>query len=381
MAFLFDEVNDYIASGPGGSELLSLSASAWSISLWIKLTDNTGTAEQYIISKSNPGTNPSINWYIFESSHAVSSSRNEIAFQIYDTDTTTSGEIISVGQPFLSNTNWTHIALLRNGSIFTQYINGSADGTVTNSSIGGVNSTSTTFFGRRFNGDSDRYFGGAMAEFGHWNRLLSTVELTALKNGISPAFFQKNLQRYMPMIREYVDIKSDVNFVNVGTVVTSHPRIIYPSAPIIIHSVSPSPVREFSGNEEVSFDGSVELTGSTTAVFSGNEEISFDGVAPLNAYQYFAGSEGIDFDGIASFTGFKEFTDGDASISFDGDVTINKTDFFLGGEEVSFAGQVLLGENQRFQGNTEVNFDGSINLTGYGWIDVDSPFGPTWTNA
>lgn len=288
MAYLFDEVNDSVASGPAASELLSLSSSTWTISLWVKLTDNTGTQSQYILSKNLPGNNPSLNWYIVEASNAATSTRNELGFQISDTDTTDSGETVSIGQPFLSNTSWTHIVLTRNSTTLTQYINGSADGSITVAGLGQANSNNTTYFGQRSDSDADRFFGGSMAEFGHWDRVLSSAEITALSRGFSPNFFLNGLVRYMPMIREYVDVQSNVNFVNTGTTVTSHPPIIYPSratmgrhVPDMSQTISVTGLTTESALGSPSLGLNVTLTGLSSVEALGSPSLTTDDTVNL----------------------------------------------------------------------------------------------------
>ena len=320
MAFLFDEVNDYILCDTSGG-YLDLPDGDWTLAGWVKLTDNTGSQFQYICSQGTAGANPSFNWFIVEASHATSGDRNELRFNIGDDDTTVI-TADSTGQPFLSNTSWTHILIQRSGSTVTQYINGSADGAVTNASFDAMGSVNSFYFGRRSDGDADRFFGGSMAEWALWYRALNTAEITALKNGYSPLCFRLNLTRYIPMVREYVDIKTGGAFTvnNFGTTVTAHPRIIRPTRPhsalhpqtiatqdIILSGIASSGALGTS-SLELNITGSGLASGSAigTASLQTDDTINCSGLASTSAFgtSVITRAETIDMSGLPSTSVF-----------------------------------------------------------------------------
>jgi hypothetical protein len=132
--------------------------------------------------------------------------------------------------PFASNTNWTHIALVRTGTgsacTITLYINGSTAAAGTNNAVDAV-AAATLYFGNR--ASLTRGLNGSMAEWAKWSRALSPNEIGALKNGFAPAFFPKSLMFYVPMIRDNNEIKQGISVTNTGAAGAGHPRITYPN--------------------------------------------------------------------------------------------------------------------------------------------------------
>lgn len=95
-----------------------------------------------------------------------------------------------------------------------------------------------------YNNDADTdYFSGLIAEAAVWNIALTDAEVAILAKGFSPLFVHpQNLVAYWPLVRGLNDKVGgyDVTAVsgNSGPVVSAHPRIIYPTAPYIIHAVA-----------------------------------------------------------------------------------------------------------------------------------------------
>jgi hypothetical protein len=144
--------------------------------------------------------------------------------------TTTDGSW-SVVRPSLSN--WHHLLLTYDGSNTANnpvvYINGSS---VTVTRITGPAGTRTPS-GANFNignrADSTLWWDGHIAEFAIWDRILTAGDATALSKGYSPLFLRNSLKEYVPLLRDNVSWYNAAPTI-VGTLVTNHPRVIYPSS-------------------------------------------------------------------------------------------------------------------------------------------------------
>ena len=222
MAWSFDESNDdvQITDDP----VLTLPDGNWAIAGWVKLDNNTGSLFQYFFSWGGASASPSINLLFNEASAA---NPNELRFLIADSGGDQANGI-STGTPGTS-TAWQHIIIQRAVSTYTQYVDGSADGSATNAAVGAIDVGTALYFGARSDEDADRRFGGDMAEWAKWDRVLTADEQAALATGFSPLFFPQELKWYLPMVRPYVEVREGLTVTNVGSTTGAHPAIIYPS--------------------------------------------------------------------------------------------------------------------------------------------------------
>ncbi|KKL85132.1 hypothetical protein LCGC14_1957770 [marine sediment metagenome] len=223
MAWSFDESNDdvQITDDP----VLTLPDGNWAIAGWVKLDNNTGSLFQYFFSWGGASASPSINLLFNEASAA---NPNELRFLIADSGGDQANGT-STGTPGTS-TAWQHIIVQRSGNTFTQYVDGSADGSTINADVNNINLTSALYLGARSDEDNDRRFGGDMAEWAKWDRALVADERAALVLGFSPLFFQRDLKWYLPMVRPYVELKEGLTVTNDGSTIGAHPAIIYPGS-------------------------------------------------------------------------------------------------------------------------------------------------------
>ena len=173
---------------------LTLPDADWTLAGSVKLDDNTGSFYQYFLSWGAYGAQPSLHWYFHEASVG---DPNELHVVVLDSDTS-KFDVLSTGTPG-TNTAWQHVALVRDGSVLTQYVNGVADGSEDDVSVDAVNVTANLYFGLRGVVPDNRALGGGMAEWGAWDRALSADELTALVNGKRPWEFQESLKWHLPM--------------------------------------------------------------------------------------------------------------------------------------------------------------------------------------
>ena len=383
MAWLFDEANDYVTLAANSA--LNLPDGDWTIAGWVNLTDNTGSAFQYLLSWGSFGAVNTFQLYVTESSvpSPNENQRDDLSWNVIDTDgDSVSSQGASNPPVFNAPSGWYHIVFERNGSIVSTYVDNSFIHSQIGSGLNGVSRGDALYFGTRSDLNADRFFGGAMAEFGKWNRSLLDSERAALAKGFAPSFFRRSLQWYLPMIRDYREMQQGIAVTNNGSTITAHPNIIYPAGPYIIRAgTAPGDTHSFIGSAGVTFDGSAALEGSTIASFTGAGTVSMDGDIALTMRTPFAGSAGLSMDGTAGFSGQVVFPGTTGALSFDGDVTLNAGHVFGAEGAVNMNGVVSLNLKHRFAGSGTMSFDGNIDLTTSGWTDVDEPFGPTWSNA
>jgi len=119
-AIVFDSTDDMVIV-PNNSNLNLCSITNWTISVWIKLTDNTG-AYNCIIAQWPQGADDA--WLLAHSNGTVGFVWAPFTVSVY---------MFSSNTPLVVG-NWTHIVLVKNGSNFTLYQNLSIVGSATNSS-------------------------------------------------------------------------------------------------------------------------------------------------------------------------------------------------------------------------------------------------------
>ncbi len=237
MAWHFDETNDDVQITDDA--VLTLPNGDWTIGGWFRLTDNTGSNFQYILSWGTFGADPSFQWFLPEASTADANTLKIIVRDAGGDE----HNFFSSGTPGTS-TAWQHFALVRSGTTLTQYIDGSADGSNTNANHGSVDVAGNFYVGSRSDRQSARFFGGDVAELAKWDRALNASELTSLVAGTRPGRFSDSLQWYLPMdiggtSGLYVDHGPNrLTVANTGSTHANHapvvarrtPSVIYPTA-------------------------------------------------------------------------------------------------------------------------------------------------------
>ena len=169
---IFDGSNDYVSVADDISLTLS---NNWTISVWVKISDNSGSFYQYFLSNGGAGDNPSINWYFIESSEG--GVPDKLKFYLGDDDTI-DVQVTSSGTPGTS-TNWQYLTLVKDGNTITQYVDATADGTTTNINFGTMD-LGTWYIGGRSDLDSNRFFNGLIDEVYIYNQALTATEISDL---------------------------------------------------------------------------------------------------------------------------------------------------------------------------------------------------------
>lgn len=222
MAWRFDEVNDDVQITDNA--ILTLPDADWTLGGWLKLTDNVGTLFQYFLSWGAFSAANSLNWFIIEES-AGAGTDDELRLVIEDGEETNI-QLTGTSNPFLNNTDWTHLLLRRSGTTVTQYINAVADGAENSINFSAVNSASPLFFGSREDGNVDRFYGGYMAEWFKVDRALSANEITALANRANPSRVEGDNKWYCPMFSgDYTEYRNGLTVTNSGSIAADHPPL------------------------------------------------------------------------------------------------------------------------------------------------------------
>lgn len=206
--------------------VLDIPDAPWTFMCWVKLNNNTGTAWNAITDWTAGGT-PELRPWIGEASNSIDA--NDLVTWLVDTDGTSNnmGDA-SNNNAFLSNTAWTFVIFGRTSTnMFLRY----NDTIIANAATGlfdGIAIAANMYFGTGDSGTSN-FLDGHLAECAKWDRELAATEITALKNGVSPRFYLNGLKWYVPMVRDYNEIKTGIAITNNGSTVSAHPRILYPN--------------------------------------------------------------------------------------------------------------------------------------------------------
>lgn len=229
-AFTFNGTDAYVETNETSG--LYLQGGDWTIAVKVQVPNNAGTANKFIyntLSSDFPASG-FIDQYIVQDSHVTTDTRGDVWVDYGDDGADASGDFGTTGTPpFTGNTAWTQIILQRSGNTVTQYVGSTTgNGSFTNAGFDGVTPTGI-YFGARFDLESTRFYSGNIAEFAIWNRALNTAEMEGIIDGMSPNFYIRGLQFYMPMMREYIEYQSRATVTNHGSTVGVHPRVFYPN--------------------------------------------------------------------------------------------------------------------------------------------------------
>jgi hypothetical protein len=202
MAISFDESNDYYVMTDASE--LTLQDGDWCVGIWTYVTDNAGSAAQYVISNNNYSVNGSFNLWLGEASHATGTYQNEWGFNVEDDDGTNPNDVLSTSDPGADST-WRLVLVQRVTAdneiqLWFCELGGTAseEATGSDAAFAAVNGGNWNV-GRRVDGDADRYYGSVACEFFKGDFSLSQDEITMLGSGLSIVRLGYSPDVYWPM--------------------------------------------------------------------------------------------------------------------------------------------------------------------------------------
>lgn len=221
-ARVFDGSNDYMSMAD--NDALTLPAGDWTIGCMVQTDTTAGTDRQTIVD--NESGNVYIEFVVFDASNGTVPRRNNIRMAVGDGTNEFSN--LGTGAPFASNTNWTAVYAVRSGNTLTNYVAGSADGSVDVTGLGAINGTVDMRFGSDAAGMADQFWDGGIAECAAWNRALSGAELTGLAGGFSPRCYPIGRMWYVPHRGDLNELQKGIAVTNgpstAATTIGAHPR-------------------------------------------------------------------------------------------------------------------------------------------------------------
>ncbi len=181
MAWLFDEIDDNVSVADNA--LLTLpAATGWTVAGRFKLTDNTGSGYQYLISFGYAATST----FYVAIAEATEGTGNANKLQVSARDAEGDKfEPAYAGAPG-ADTNWHSLIVTRSGNTMTVYLDGVSIGSATVANVGDINAAAPWLFGARADLNADRFYGGQLAEWAKWPRPLTDAERAAYDLGCSP---------------------------------------------------------------------------------------------------------------------------------------------------------------------------------------------------
>lgn len=149
------------------------SASAVSISLWVRMGAEISSGEQDFAYLAD--NNANVDLLI---GYAYNGGARELLFQRSRNGL---GTVSALASATLGTSAWRHIVLTYDLSTITGYLDGSSVATLSASGVG--NSGMAVKFALGNNGASGNYAGAKVDEVGVWSRVLTSAEVTQLYNG------------------------------------------------------------------------------------------------------------------------------------------------------------------------------------------------------
>jgi hypothetical protein len=198
---------------------LALPNGDWSLGGWIKIDANAGSYYQFLYNRMEI-ISDYVQWIIGEES--VSGNANKLYF--YAADGGYNVGFVSDTAPG-QNRNWQHICVVRSGTTYTQYVNGTANGSSSSANLGEISQNADVYFGSRYDLSSVRFFQGSMAEWAKYDFALSAPQIAALVDGECPKVYGPAW--YIPMLGGLTEEIGGLTVTNQGSTDAAHPDRMY----------------------------------------------------------------------------------------------------------------------------------------------------------
>lgn len=182
MAIQFDESDDYFTITDHAD--LTISDGVWSVGIWTKVGDNTGSNFQYLLSN-NELVNNSFNLYLVETSNGTNPDKWVVRVQ--DGDGTTIS-VTSSSAPGADG-KWRLVVAQRASSQIQLWFceagqTVTSQGTAPDTGLNAINGIDW-MIGRRQTTSTDRYYGGIASGFFKKNGTFTSEQITAMGAGVS----------------------------------------------------------------------------------------------------------------------------------------------------------------------------------------------------
>ena len=439
MAWHFDETNDYVLINDNTA--LNLPTDDWTVAGLVKPVTG-GSGFKYFMSWGTVDGHPSFTLYLYDSSHSTPGKTRAVTWSNRITPSEEGLDILTA-QDIITFDTWQHYLVeWENGYGGRLFIDGVEVGndTLSTSMDNVINVSGDFYVGARSDLNVDRYFGGDMAEWGKWDRLLSADEKQALVNRFAPGHFTNSLIWYCPMIRDYTEVVGGLTVTNNGSTIADHPPMIYPKSaivPVPLQStafavvvndslvyggtgalnvgravvVNDSLVFDGTGtlnvgravvvNDTLVFDGTAGMSRTWTVVindsliFDGtgdigrkwdaviNDALVFDGTGVVGRYWPVVVNDALVFDGTGSIARLWSAVINDTLV-FDGTGTLNRINNVVVNDALVFDGTVILGRGSAVVINDSLVFGGSVTAAlAKKWYDTgdDTALSLSWSNT
>ena len=203
---------------------LTLPAGNWSMGGWIKVYSNSHAGYQVIFKFGNYAASPSCTLFLYGDAAPQS---NKGLFRVHDADGDGDSEWTD-GGTFGASRVWQHFLVVRDGNLFTVYLDGVSHGTGNATNMGIVDVAGDFIFG---SGSLDDY---DLADWFKVDVALNTEQITALVNGVRPPEIGTRPAWYLPLLASLDEEIAALTVTNFGTTVAEHPPLIVPaSGPLV----------------------------------------------------------------------------------------------------------------------------------------------------
>ena len=215
------------------NSVLTLPAGNWSFGGWIKVNSNDiGDTYQKIFEWGVYGASPSCTLYLYGEG---ATQAGKGLFRVKDSDGDGDWEYTD-GTTFGATRDWQHFLVVRNGTIFTVYLDNVSHGTGDATNMDAVDvAVKSWTFGNRIYNDYD------LAEWAMWETALSSEQRTALLDGVRPTEVGTRPAWYVPMLANLEEEIAGLAVTNSGTTVSEHPpATIFPAVSHVLWAVWPA---------------------------------------------------------------------------------------------------------------------------------------------
>ena len=212
MAHLF-ESDDWLKLADNSA--LTLPGGNWSLGGWIKVNSNDiGNNYQRVFEWGVYGASPSCTLYLYGEGAAQA---DKGLFRVKDSDGDGDWEYTD-GTTFGATRDWQHFLVVRNGTIFTVYLDNVSHGTGDATNMDAVDvAVKSWTFGNRIYNDFD------LAEWAKWDSALSSDEIAALLSGVRPVDVGQRPAWYLPMCGGLYEEVAGIALTNTGITESEHP--------------------------------------------------------------------------------------------------------------------------------------------------------------